>query len=459
MVFPPFEKTAKSLGRLSPTAYHERLGISTPNKAQGRLDSGRKVYYNGPVETVDTTTIPEGTAPMETKLQPQENTRLFNRYFITTWLISLFVLLGQLMLNNAVSVYVDTLGYGSKFTGIMAVPFAVLAIFARFAGGYLCDSRSRRLVMAASCVIFCISAYLFGALPMAWSLILFRGLHGLGFGAANTSSSTASVDVMPKSRTAEGIGYFWGAQAIANGGAGYIVIALVSGTDYSRVFNAAAVFLAVAAALSLSCDYEKKPAYRPEAQQQSTATGFAKYFEKRSLPAAAVMFLVCCGTSFTGIFTMLFAVSRGYTTGGAFFLLCAVGMFASNVLVSRISAKIGNLATMIPAAAFFDLSLLLMVWTDSQALFLMAGLAYGMVQGLVFPVLNTLAVEQLPFDRRGVGAGTLFVAMDVGVGFGSFVWGWLIDLAGFAATVTAAAALSCLSIPAALLFFGRRKRA
>lgn len=394
---------------------------------------------------------------METIPARKSGEKLFNRYFITTWVISLCVQLGQLMLNNAVSVYVVSLGYGSKFTGLMALPFAVLAILARFVGGRMCDTHSRRLVMTVSCCIFCAAIYLFGALPMAWSLVLFRSLHGLGFGAANTSSSTASVDVVPKSRTAEGIGYFWAAQAIANAGAGYIVVALVSGTDYSRVFITAAVFLAIGALLSLSCNYEKKDMYRPEAKAEAEAKGIAKYFEKRSVPAAVVLFLICCGTSLTGIFTMLFASQRGLGSSGTFFLLCAIGMFSGNVLVSKVTAKIGNLRTMIPAVLFFDISLLLMGWTNSEAMFLMAGAGYGLVQGFCFPVLNTLAVEKLPFDRRGVGAGTLFVAMDVGIGFGSFVWGWTIDLFGFTTTLTAAALLSALSVPAALLFFGKKK--
>lgn len=397
---------------------------------------------------------------MGNNVSTQENTKLFNKYFIMTWFVSLTFMACQLMLNNAVSLYVDSLGYGSTFTGIMAIPFALLAIFARFAGGGLCDAKSRRLVLVLSCTVFCISTYLFGIVSAAWALILFRSLHGLGFAAANTAASTASVDVVPQSRTAEGIGYFWAAQALANGSAGYLVVALVQGDDYSRVFNTATLILAVSVVLSLLNRYEKDPKFKPEkAAGAGGAKGFAKYFEKRSLPAATVMLCITFGTSLTGIYTMLFAAERGYSSGGTFFLLCAVCFFLGNVTVSRLTRRFGRIRTFVPAVLFFDVGLLLMGWTGSEAMFLMAGAGYGLVQGICYPILNTLVVEGLPFHRRGVASGTLFVALDVGVGVGSFLWGGLIDLCGFRPVITCAAIISSMAVPAILLFFGKKEKA
>ena len=93
--------------------------------------------------------------------------KLFNRYYLCVWFGSLCLLLVHNMLNNALPLYLTSIGFSTSFSGLIGVPFAILGIVGRLLGGYLADSRSRRLVMVGGTALLGVSAFLFGLVPVA----------------------------------------------------------------------------------------------------------------------------------------------------------------------------------------------------------------------------------------------------------------------------------------------------
>ena len=91
---------------------------------------------------------------MAQNILTKANTRLFNRYFILVWLVSLTVTMGQSMMNSTSALYIDHLGYPETLSGLANLFFSVMAVLARLLGGYICDKKSRRLVMICACAIF-----------------------------------------------------------------------------------------------------------------------------------------------------------------------------------------------------------------------------------------------------------------------------------------------------------------
>ena len=98
--------------------------------------------------------------------------KLFNRYYLCVWFGSLCLLLVHNMLNNALPLYLASIGFSTSFSGLIGVPFAILGIIGRLAGGYLADSRSRRLVMVSGTALIGVSAFLFGLVPAAALMLL-----------------------------------------------------------------------------------------------------------------------------------------------------------------------------------------------------------------------------------------------------------------------------------------------
>ncbi|MGI5971020.1 MAG: MFS transporter [Oscillospiraceae bacterium] len=388
-----------------------------------------------------------------------QSNKLFNRYFLLTCFIALCINLSQNMLNNVVSLYSDSLGYSTGFSGFLGFPYAIVAIFFRILGGYYTDHVSRRIVMICGCLLFGLSAWLFGALPMMWSLILFRGLQGAGYASSYTAVSTANIDVIPPKMRDRGIGYFWTSMAVAVACAGTLVLALIQGDNYMPVFVVAALFLFVGAVLSWLCNYEKKPVYKPantDSCESVQYKGLVRFIEIKALPASILYFLFGVGIAAIAMFILLFASVRGYENAGLFFTACAVVMFFANVLSSRIYERFGAVKTLVTSFAIFVVTFLALGLIDNAAVYFAAGALYGFVQGVCTPVLYSLAVSKLPVDRRGAGGSTFFMMLDLSVGLGSLICGLLIKSFGYTVMFCFAALVQFVAILLSIAFYKKK---
>jgi len=389
--------------------------------------------------------------------------KLFNRFYVLTWAIVFPINLAQNVLNSAVPLYViGTLGLGEGFAGMLGIPYAVLAIVARFGFGYIADRKSRRLAMILGSLVFAVSTLCFGLLALLSVLLLLRGLQGAGFAGGYIAASTANVDVIPPVHMSRGISYFWVAMAVALGFSGYAVT-LLSGkaeggsADYTPIFVVMGLLLVISLVLSLFCNYEKKDIPRILALKGAGIRGF---IEPRALRAGVIYFLYAMGHAGVGIYAMAFAKSREnlgyaeYANVGLFFLLCAVAMAAANFLTPVFERRLGSRMSLIVAFVIFVAGLLVMGLSYGLAPFLFGGAAFGLAQGFCSPLLYGLAMEGLPVERRGTGSSTFFVMLDLGIGAGTFLWGMIIDGVGYEVMFVCCAVVQSVAVVLTLVLFG-----
>jgi MFS family permease len=105
-------------------------------------------------------------------------------------------------------------------------------------------------------------------------------------------------------------------------------------------------------------------------------------------------------------------------------------MAAANVLVPAMKKRLRAPMILALACVVLFAGILSLALTHSVILFMFAGAAFGLSNGVCSPLLYAMAVEDLPAWRRGVGGSTLFVMLDLGMGGGAFVWGLMIKYAG-----------------------------
>ncbi|MEK7848353.1 MAG: MFS transporter, partial [Chloroflexota bacterium] len=93
----------------------------------------------------------------------------------------------------------------------------------------------------------------------------------------------------------------------------------------------------------------------------------------------------------------------------------------------------------------------------SVVAFLGVALLYGLAFALVQPSLMALMVDSVSPGRRGAAMGTFTAAMDLGIGGGSFLWGFVAQAGGFPLMYQAAAVIALVALAAFVT--GSRKRA
>ncbi len=384
--------------------------------------------------------------------------KLFTRYFILVWFASLGLNLCQNLLNNSITLFVTSLGRSTGFAGFLGIPYAVMAILMRFFGGSWADRRSRRSLLAFGCLGFGVTALLFGLIPAAGALVVFRAIHGMCFSAGQLACSTINVDVTPPERSRLGIGIFWVSSAVSLGCAGYLVTALSSGGSYSPVFWVSAACGVGAGILALLCNYEKKsPAAQPRANADESAApavrGARRFVEPAAFRPAALIFLMAIATSCVSLYLLMFAREAGYSNAGLAMVFATLGMAAGNLASDWFQHKLGARWTLVFAFTVCGVGLTSTALWHNMTTYLIGGTAYGFIQGICMPVLYYLAVHKMPVHRRGVAGGTVYCMLDLGIGVGSYVWGVVIELAGFTATFLSAAGALLLGAVLTLLFY------
>ena len=148
--------------------------------------------------------------------------------------------------------------------------------------GRLLDRQGRKGIFLIGLIVTVISVFAHNWVPTVFILLILRFIHGFGWGASSTASSTVASDVIPKSRLGEGMGFFGltGTLGMAMGPA--FGLWLLKDYDFSTVFYISAGMVLVSIIIALPIKYVK-----PEQALEPDKKGI---IEKTALLPAIVIF-------------------------------------------------------------------------------------------------------------------------------------------------------------------------
>jgi len=95
--------------------------------------------------------------------------------------------------------------------------------------------------------------------------------------------------------------------------------------------------------------------------------------------------------------------------------------------------------------------LILLSQSTAEPSFLVAGFVLGLGNGIVMPTLQTMVINMVKAEKRGVATSTFFSSIDLGIGIGAFFLGNIAEIFSLSQMY-----LFCaigMNIPA-ILFFG-----
>ncbi|NTU90004.1 MAG: MFS transporter [Actinobacteria bacterium] len=343
-------------------------------------------------------------------------------------LANLFIFLGFQMLLPVMPVYASALGGGDSWAGVVVGIFTITALVMRPISGYLLDNIGRRIVFVTGLVLFILCTLSYNFTITIAGLLAMRLIHGLGWGAAGTASSTIATDTVPKSRLGEAMGYFGltSTMAIAIGPALGLGLMDISGFD--MVFSVSAALVLVTVFISFLISYQKVG--RPAKSDVREKSGL---IEKAAVPSAIIMFF--CNLSYGGIvsFITLYAIQRGVENIGLFFTVFAIAIFAVRLFVGRIADRKGYSYVIYPGILCLLIAMLVLAFAYNLGTFLLAGAIYGLGFGSLMPTLQAMSVRNVTPQRRGAATGTFFVGFDLGLGTGAMLWGIIAQAMGYQA--------------------------
>ena len=399
---------------------------------------------------------PRGESPRE---------QLWSTTFVLVVVSTLCCFMVGQGLNSSTSVYVTLYGGTAAYAGVLAAVFSGAAAVVRLLSGPLIDGRGRRIVMLVGFAVLIVGTigplFTHNVVPF----VIFRFLQGAGFSAATTASATAAADVLPSSRMGEGIGYYGLGQAIAMSIGPAFALALVSMDPAENLFIGATAAAALGLALIFFCRYEKHPetlpeeaVYRSEREEKRTRSEGAKsegarregfisrIFEKRALPGTLPTLMIAPAFGFVIFFVGLYGTSLGVGNAGLFYTLSAVSMIIVRLKSGAFMDRFAPIKIMPVALAFGVVAFAMLIACGTvldssparDAVFYLAGIVYGPCIGIVNPLNQAVAVKNTPPERWGAANALFQLAIDVGIGCASVIWGLVNDSFGFPVTICCA---------------------
>lgn len=375
--------------------------------------------------------------------------KLWTKDFILLCLVAVVARLAFTCQYTAIPLYVQAVGADKTVAGAAAGIYSIAALLVRPAMGNLVDRRGRKFTLLLGIGVFAAAMSIYviaGSLISAQMILIMQCITGIGFAALTVGMTTMCTDIVPPSRLTQGIGIFGLSSTIANAIAPGLALMLIG--DANRGWSVYFIFVGVIAVVGFAeaslIHYEtKKMSTKNEKEipERNVSVGaesecsekkawWESIAERSALFASGLIILAMVAASSINTFLPTLANEYCIAGIGLFFTLQAVGTAISRLGVDLVVRKTGSYAALNIGYACYMIAYLGIFSMKSTGIVCAMGFFSGIGQGVLQTVLNTAAVVRTPEKRRGAANATFYMAMDIGIGSGGFLWGFIAEALG-----------------------------
>ncbi len=358
---------------------------------------------------------------------PATPTRTYSTGFWLMCLSSFFFFMSFNMLLPELPDFLTQLG-GGEYKGYIIALFTVTAGLSRPFSGKLADTVGRIPVMVFGSLVCFVCGFFYPWVTTVAGFMALRLLHGFSTGFKPTGTAAFIADIIPLARRGEAMGLLGVAGSLGMAAGPALGPRLAAATSLNTLFYCSSGL----ALLSLAVQGTMTETL-PTEQRQPFSWGllrlnWSEVLEPRVLAPALVTLL--CLFPFGAIVTVVPDQSQALglhaADKGLFYTCFTLASLLVRLLAGRASDKYGRLPVLRVSAALMAVSLtLLMMVGESVPLFLAAAVVFGLAAGVNSPTLYAWTVDLSHPERRGRAVATMYIALEVGIGLGALLAGWI----------------------------------
>ena len=312
--------------------------------------------------------------------------------------------------------YITQLG-GREYKGLIIALFTVSAAISRPFSGKMADTIGRKSTMYIGTVVCVIITFLY---PLSGSVAFFlflRFMHGFSTGFLPTGATALITDILPIDKRGQGMGVFGTGISLGIGVGQFL------GTPLAQLLTVDGLFFTsgILAMISILMIKSVKETLKVKKKFHPSVFILKKteVYEKNVLPVAMTMFLsaACSG--------LLFVISPdlsgylGIENKGWFFIFYVISTILVRLFSGKLSDNIGRRKSLMIGMLFLITSMLMVAVAETVFWYTAASIVFGVATGINSPTLFAWMADLSPSHRRGIGSGTLFISLELGILFGS----------------------------------------
>lgn len=318
-----------------------------------------------------------------------------------------------------------TLLGGEDVKGFIFITFGITAGLARPFSGKLSDTIGRKKVMYIGIVIGMIATAIYPYSAGVRAFFLLRLLHGFSAGFVPTGATALVTDLLPTEQRGVAMG-IWGTFISVGFGTGNFFSGMIMDSlGLHGMFFIAAGFCLIAGFM-ISLLSETLPNPQPF-KFSLLRVQWSDVFEPTVRPAAFVMFCSAISTGMVFVTSSDISQYLDIENKGWFFAFYMISTIVVRLFASSLSDKIGRRKAMIIGLSLMVIAMATTGTSQGIVQYTIGAIIFGLSTGVSSPTIFAWTADLSPMDRRGVGAGTLFIALEFAIISGSVLTLWLYD--------------------------------
>lgn len=371
-------------------------------------------------------------------MQPRHSHKesLLTRQFNLAFIASMFYGISFAVFVHIGGFFVG-LGADEPRVGVILGLGSVGGLLVRPALGSWLDRFGRKRFALIGAVVKIGSTLLFLTVSGAGGLwpIVVTFVHGISEGLLYTSMATVGADVVPASRRTEGLALFGvsGQAPLAIGGVLGDLLIRFGGFDLLFWVSAG---LALASLLAISMIQEPAPR---DAGARSRLVQVLARPKLRPLWAVAFAFSMALNVFF--VFLRTFVDETGVGSVGLFFVVYSGTAITLRILGPRLPDMLGVERTLVGTQAMLSMGLILLAFTASVPMLVVAAIFSGVGHGYAFPIILSLVTSRARDADRGMAISLFLLMFPVAALVGGPISGYLIAAVGYRGMFLSFAAL------------------
>lgn len=346
------------------------------------------------------------------------------RAYWTAWIATFLFFAGFYALLVPLPRYLAIVGLPDWQIGLVLGAFGVASLLGRPLAGVAVDRWGARRVMLVGAAALLLGA---GGVPFSsnvWLLFGLRLLQAIGYVAFTTAGTALVVILSAPSERGQRLAVFGAAANVAITLTPALVTALLTMVSLSLGLWLSSLLAFVAGLLALSMP---ATVTRQSSDHIAQQAGFPRQLWIPMLAAGAL------GAGFAAFFQFapILAERRGTIDAGSLYTVYGLSIIATRVFGGRIIDRLQIDRLLLIAVGLTAGGLGLLAW-HSEAFWLGSAAALVAVGGGLFhPTLIAHHARLLP-EAPGRATAAFYVGFDLGIGVGSWIFGFALQFAGLA---------------------------
>lgn len=337
-----------------------------------------------------------------------------------------FTMIGFYLLLSVVPLYVESSGGRSSDAGLATAAFMLSTVAVQILMPRVLGRFGYKPVLLAGQLLLGVPALVYGLAGAVPSILAVTLLRGAGFGAAIVVLGALAVELAPPGRRGVVLGVYGVALNLPTIFGGSLGLWISESVGFWLAFAVGGVgpLVGFVAAAGMRRVVPARDAGRGR-------TGFFAAVRRGELARIFLLFsamTVAAGVTIT--FLPLSAPASGPYSAAAALLVFGVSVTAGRLGAGWYGDRRGTRGLLVPGllSAALGMSLL----SAGGPLLLAGGLFFGAGFGVLQNATLMLVMDRVSKTEYGTGSTIWNVAFDAGTGVGAFVFGFVVELTGFA---------------------------